>query len=147
MAVQPCDPSESSEIPSRESPSAGSGDGPRPAPPPGGARPHLAVRLLLLGAVLLAGLAVASPGGREVSPQVAVAAGCPVPALDGPPAGATGGIVLPPGHPPIPGMRFQGPGTVRLPPGHPPIDGRPRVFPLPARPSSPVFQSPAMVDL
>jgi hypothetical protein len=112
---------------------------------PSSARPRLALRLLLAVAVLLAGLAVASPGGRGEEHAAGVA--CAGPAFEGPGPGVAGVIVLPPGHPPIPGMRAQGPAAARLPPGHPPIDERHRGLPGPTRPLSPVFQAPATVDL
>jgi hypothetical protein len=108
-------------------------------------RPGLALRLLLAAVVLVAGLAVASPRGPGEEQGAAVA--CAVPASDRPGPEVAGVIELPPGHPPIPGMRAQGPAAVRLPPGHPPVDGRQRRLPVPTRPSSPVFQAPATVDL
>lgn len=110
-----------------------------------GGRPALAPRLLLAAAVLMAGLAVAAPGGRGEEPVAAAA--CAAPFSDGTGAGAVGVLVLPPGHPPIPGIRPEGGAAIRLPPGHPPIDERHRGLPVPARPSNPVFQPPGTVDL
>jgi hypothetical protein len=107
------------------------------------APPGFVLRVLLVAAVLLAGLAVAAPGGRGEAPVDAAA--CAAPAGDW--TGAAGVIVLPPGHPPIPGQRARGPAAVQLPPGHPPIDERHLGLPVPARPASPAFQAPATVDL
>lgn len=114
----------------------------RAEPPADGARNAKAVRALrivLAGLVLLAGLAVAAPARRAVSPadEPACTAGGAAP--------DAAVIVLPPGHPPIPGAGAHGRILMRLPPGHPPIDER--AGRIPAAPLEPVFQPPATVDL
>jgi hypothetical protein len=110
-------------------------------------QPAVALRLLLAAAVLLAGLAVASPGGLSAEPPPE--GRCAVPIADAVEGGPAGVIVLPPGHPPIRGVGPQGQPIVTLPPGHPPIDGRLRGLPVPlqVRPPSPVFAPPVTVDL
>lgn len=102
----------------------------------------LLLRVALLAVILVAGLAVASPGRRGAA-EVASAgpAGCAADAR----GAVAGPALLPPGHPPVPGFRPPAP-AIALPPGHPPIsgwDGRP----VPARPLAPTFQAPDVVEL
>lgn len=114
---------------------------PAPRPPaderPGG--PLLTVlRLTLIGMVLVAGMALASPGARRVATEEPE--GCQVAAAP------QSVVVLPPGHPPIRGLESQGRAAMALPPGHPPIDG-PGMRAIPARPFAPLFSAPETVDL
>jgi hypothetical protein len=112
---------------------------PGPAADEGPGGPLLTVlRLALAGLVLAAGMALASPGARQVVP--AEQGTCQAPAAP------QSVIVLPPGHPPIRGFEPQGRTAMMLPPGHPPIDG-PGVRPVPARPLAPLFTAPETVDL
>lgn len=95
--------------------------------------------LLLLGGLLVAGLASAGQPRTHVAPLLVRAeATC-----------AERQVALPPGHPPVPG--YRGPqGRLRaspdLPPGHPPIDGR-AARAGQARPLAPVFEAPGLLDI
>lgn len=97
------------------------------------------LRLVLLAVVLVAGLAVASPGAAGRAPLQGPQA-CP----SQPVAGAA---ALPPGHPPVQGLPLPGRAAAGLPPGHPPLHGWDGRTPVPARPLAPVFAAPELVDL
>lgn len=102
------------------------------------------LRLALLGLVLGAGLAVASPAAAPEPAVVAVPDAAPAsepPACQLPPGAA---MVLPPGHPPIDELLARRRAAAGLPPGHPPVDLR---APAPARPLAPYFAAPEVVDL
>lgn len=95
--------------------------------------------LLLLGGLLVAGLASAGQPRTFAAPLVVRAqATCD-----------ERQVALPPGHPPVPG--YQGwQGRLRaspdLPPGHPPIHGRASRAGQ-ARPLAPVFDAPGLLDI
>jgi hypothetical protein len=94
------------------------------------------LRLVLLAVVLLTltALAAARPQVRSGAGERSVAAACVEPSM-----------VLPPGHPPVPGFQPRGQG-VELPPGHPPIGGQPRrAGPLPGL--APTFEAPATLEI
>lgn len=121
-------------------------DGGAPSPDPIAERRRdaalLLLRVALLAVILVAGLAVASPGRRFAAEAVAAApVGCPA-EVGGEVAGPA---LLPPGHPPIRGLQPRAPASA-LPPGHPPIDGWDG-RPIPARPLAPTFQAPELVEL
>ena len=149
MASPSIDPSERSDVTATggEPAEGGTGGaGPRAALDAARSGGRLLRGLLLATFVLLAGLAIAAPTTR--SPGEPADRACPVSAAGPAAPGSLGVIVLPPGHPPIPGMLPQGGSPVMtLPPGHPPIDGRFQGLESPARPANPVFQPPATVDL
>jgi hypothetical protein len=105
-------------------------------PVPGADRSLVLLRLALLTALVLATAAVAGPRRpAAVGARLAAEAAC---------AGEE--LLLPPGHPPIPGLGAWQRGS-GLPPGHPPVDGPAQRMARPLRPLAPSFEAPATIDI